>query len=44
MAHGDAAANRKLIERLRKAELNFNSALYNPSAPRWARWRGKHLC
>ena len=24
--------NRKLIERLRKAELNFNSALYNPSA------------
>jgi DNA ligase (NAD+) len=29
--HGDAR-NRKLIERLRKAELNFKSALYNPSA------------
>jgi DNA ligase (NAD+) len=29
--HGEAA-NRKLIERLRKAGLNFNSALYNPSA------------
>jgi DNA ligase (NAD+) len=29
--HGETR-NRKLIERLRKAELNFNSALYNPSA------------
>ncbi len=29
--HGEAA-NRKLIERLRKAGLNFQSALYNPSA------------
>jgi DNA ligase (NAD+) len=29
--HGEAR-NRKLIERLRKAELNFTSALYNPSA------------
>jgi DNA ligase (NAD+) len=29
--HGDAR-NRKLIERLRKAELNFKSSLYNPSA------------
>ena len=29
--HGDAG-NRKLIERLRKAGLNFQSALYNPSA------------
>ena len=29
--HGDAR-NRKLIERLRKAELNLNSALYQPSA------------
>jgi DNA ligase (NAD+) len=29
--HGDAR-NRKLIERLRKAELNFKSALYQPSA------------
>ena len=29
--HGDAR-NRKLIERLRQAELNFKSALYNPSA------------
>ena len=29
--HGEAA-NRKLIERLRKAGLNFNSALYNPAA------------
>ena len=28
----DEAGNRKLIERLRKAELNFKSALYNPSA------------
>ncbi len=29
--HGDER-NRKLIARLRKAELNFNSALYNPAA------------
>src|SRR5581483_2006342 len=29
--HGDSR-NRKLIDRLRKADLNFNSALYNPSA------------
>ncbi|MHB8520078.1 MAG: NAD-dependent DNA ligase LigA [Limisphaerales bacterium] len=29
--HGDAR-NRKLIERLRKAGLNFTSALYNPAA------------
>ena len=29
--HGEAA-NRKLLERLRKAGLNFDSALYNPSA------------
>jgi DNA ligase (NAD+) len=29
--HGDPR-NRKLIERLRKADLNFKSALYNPSA------------
>jgi DNA ligase (NAD+) len=29
--HGEAR-NRKLIERLRAAELNFKSALYNPSA------------
>ena len=29
--HGDAV-NRRLIERLRKAGLNFKSALYNPSA------------
>ena len=29
--HGDPR-NKKLIERLRKAELNFNSALFNPSA------------